>query len=197
VADVRAKLEMGLAYLPFFKSALRLAARQEPSPAQVLHRVNREVAVEMTDRGDPEAFIGISYGVIDLGRGRFVHANAGIEPPVLIPASDREPVEITGTGIVLGVLQDAVYEEQEWPLHTGDSLVIFTDGLTEVTDADNRFLDRDGLMEQIRANADAPTADSMARGIFEYVTRYGEAGRHRDDMTLLIARVSATDLGSA
>jgi sigma-B regulation protein RsbU (phosphoserine phosphatase) len=194
---VRAKLEMGLAYLPFFKSALRLAARQEPTPAQVLRRVNREVATEMGERGDPEAFIGMSYGVIDLDEGRLIHANAGLEPPVLIRAADRMPVEVTGTGIVLGVLPDAAYDEQELPLHTDDTLLVFTDGLTEVTDAQNRFLERDGLMEQVLANAAAASAEAMARGVFEYVTRYGEGGRHRDDMTLLVVRITATDLGSA
>jgi sigma-B regulation protein RsbU (phosphoserine phosphatase) len=197
VADVRAKLEMGLAYLPFFKSALRLAARQESSPARVLRRVNREVAAEMAERGDPEAFIGVFYGLIDLDECRLAYANAGIEPPVLIPGADRKPFEMTGAGIVLGVLPDAAYDEQEVMLHTSDTLVVFTDGLTEVTDSHNRFLEREGLMEQILANAAAGSAEAVAHGIFEYVTRYGEGGRHRDDMTLIVVRITATDLRTA
>jgi serine phosphatase RsbU (regulator of sigma subunit) len=196
VADVRASLEMGLAYLPFLKSALRLAARREVSPASVLTRVNREVAAELRDRGDLEAFIGMSYAVIDLEEGQLVHANAGLEPPVIVKAPEGEIVPVSGAGVVLGVVADATYEQREVQLHTGDAFVVFTDGLTEVTDARNRFLEREGVVEQIRASARASTAEGIAAGVFEYVTRYGRGGRHRDDMTLVVVRITAPELGA-
>ncbi len=116
---------------------------------------------------------------------------------MLVPASGGGPEDLPGTGIVLGVVSEAVYEDHAVEVRAGDTLVTFTDGLTEVTDARNRFLERAGLMEQIRAHSRAATADAMARGVFEYVTRYGAGGRHRDDMTLLVVRITAPDLASA
>ena len=197
IADVRAKQELGLAYLPLFKSALRLAARREHSPGSVLTHMNREVATEIQEREELEAFISMSYTVIDLDQGELTQTNAGIEPAVLVPASGGELVDLGASGIVLGVLADATYEEQKLSLHTRDTLVLFTDGMTEATDRRDRFLGREGLLKQILAHAQAPTAEAMAQRIFEYVIGYSEGGRRRDDMTLLVVRVTAPDLGQA
>lgn len=194
VADVRAKEELGLFYLPLFKSALRLAARRENEPARVLTHINREVAAEMQERGEIEAFIAMSYTVIDLDEGELIYANAGMEPAVLI-ASDGKPASLTVHGIVLGVLPDVTYEEERHPINTGDTFVVFTDGMTEVFDRRNRPLGREGLLEQIRDSAQAPNSEALARAVFEQVIAYGEEGRRRDDMTLLVARITATDVG--
>ena len=190
IADVCAKQELAIRYLPLFKSALRMAARAEGSPASVLTELNRAVAAEL----DPDAFIAMSYTLLDLHQAHLVHANAGLEAGVMIPATEGELVPLPRTGIVLGVVTDAAYEEQTLPLHTGETLVLFTDGMTDVSDQQGRFLGREGLLDQIRAHANAITAREMADRIFDYVARYSEGGRRRDDMTLLVVRVTATDL---
>ncbi len=197
VADVRAKEELGLIYLPLFKSALRVAARRESSPARVLTQINQEVAAEMHDRDEPEVFISMCYAILDLDEGVLACANAGIEPSVLIPRHGGELTTLSPPGIVLGVLPEAAYEEVTHPVGTGATVVFFTDGMTEVFDSEDRILGRDGLLAQIGAHADAASADAMAKGIFDYVVDYGREGRRRDDMTLLVARVTAADVGAA
>jgi len=189
IADVCGE-DFAVRYLPLFKSALRMVAGSEGSPARVLREINRAVAAQL----DPDAFIAMSYTVLDLRQSHLVQANAGLEPGVMIAASGGEPVHLRGTGIVLGVMPEAAYEEQALPLHIGDTLVLFTDGMTEASDRQGRFLGREGLLEQIRAHANAVTARAMADRIFDYVTRYSEGGRRRDDMTLLVVKVTATNL---
>lgn len=196
VADVRAKEELGLIYLPLFKSALRVAARREASPARVLTQINGEVAAEMRERDEPEAFISMCYTVIDLDDGTLTCANAGIEPPVLLPEPRGELMTLECPGIVLGVLPEATYQEATYPIGTGATVVFFTDGMTEVSDSEGRLLGRDGLLAQIEAHADAANADGVARGVFDYVNSYGKGSRRRDDMTLLVVRVTATDVGA-
>jgi len=195
VADVRAKGELGLFYLPLFKSALRLAARRENAPARVLTHINREVVAEMQERGELEAFIAMFYAVIDLDEGEVTYANAGMEPAVLIPAEGKEMIPLAAHGIVLGVVPEVTYAEERHPISTGDTLVVFTDGMTEVFDGRHRPLGREGLLEQIRANAQAQNAEALARAVFEEVIAYGKEGRRRDDMTLLVVRVTATEVG--
>lgn len=195
IADVRGKYSLGVIYLPTFKSALRFAARHQQSAAAVFHDVNSLVAAETAERLDRETFISLCYAVIDLDAGALMYANAGHEPPVLIPASGAEPTPLRGTGVVLGVLPDATYAEETLPLHTGDTIVFFTDGMTEVADGRGRLLGREGLLEQIAAHRGALTADDMAARIFEYVNDYGKSGQRRDDMTLLVVRITATDVG--
>jgi sigma-B regulation protein RsbU (phosphoserine phosphatase) len=193
IADVCAKQELALRYLPVFKSALRMVARRESSPAAVLREVNRDLTSEL----DPDAFIAMSYTILDLQQSHLVQANAGLEPGVVIATSGGQPTDLQRTGIVLGVEPDAIYEEQTLPLHTGDAVVVFTDGMTDASDRQGRFLGREGLLEQIRAHANAPTARAMADRIFDHVTRFSEGGRRRDDMTLLVVRVTAAGLSAS
>jgi len=194
VADVRAKEELGLFYLPLFKSAVRLAVRREPSPARALKQINGEVAAEMGDRKELEAFIGMSYSIVDLDMGRLTYANAGTEPGVILRAVGSEIVSLDAHGIVLGVQLDADYEEESYDLHTGDTIVLFTDGMTEAFDKEERFLGRDGLVKQIAARADVPSAEALAQGVFDYVLEYTRESRHRDDQTLVVARVVAPNV---
>jgi len=195
VADVRGKHSLGIVYLPTFKAALRFAARHQQSPAAVFQDVNSLVETETAEKVDPETFISLCYAVIDLDTASLTYANAGHEPPIIIPASGGDPIALRGTGMVLGVLSEATYGEEKLPLHTGDTLVLFTDGMTEAADRRSRMLGREGLIEQIKAHVGASTADAMAARIFKYVNDYGKNGRRRDDMTLLVLRVTATDLG--
>ena len=195
IADVRGKYSLGITYLPTFKTALRFAARHQQSPAAVFREVNNLVEAETAERFDPETFISLCYAVLDLDAGKLSYANAGHEPPIVIPASGGEPAVLRGTGMVLGVLPEAPYEEKEIPLHAGDTVVLFTDGITEAADGQHRLLGREGLMAQIRAHLQAPSADAMAARIFDYVNEYVKRGQRRDDMTLFIIRVTASDLG--
>jgi serine phosphatase RsbU (regulator of sigma subunit) len=195
VADVRAKEELGLLYLPLFKSSLRLAARAEVSPGSVLTYINREVAGEMQERGELDAFISMCYLIVDLDRGSLVYANAGMEPAVLMPAEGQQMMSLSSHGVVLGVVPDAVYEEETWAIHRGDALVLFSDGLTEAFDSRGRVLGREALLEEIRSHAQAASAEAMAREVFDHVVDFGKDARRRDDSTLLVVRVTATDVG--
>jgi sigma-B regulation protein RsbU (phosphoserine phosphatase) len=133
--------------------------------------------------------------VIDLDDGSLTYANAGHEPPVVIPASGDEPIPLPGTGMVLGVLPESTYGEEQLPLHSGDAIVFFTDGMTDVFDQRHRLLGREDLLKQVRMHADGRSADVMVTGVFDYVNEYAKGGQRRDDMTLLVIRVTATDLG--
>lgn len=196
MADVRGKRSVGIIYLPAFKSALRLVARREQSPAALLQDLNHEVVREVVDKLDAETFISLCYVVVDLDAGQLTYANAGHEPPVVIRAADGEIVGLERTGVVLGVVPDRTYVDESLPLGTGDNLVLFTDGMTEVADQGNRMLGREKLLEQLQAEAGSATADAMTSRVFEFVNEYGKDGRRRDDMTLLTVRVTAEDLGT-
>lgn len=191
VVDVCAKYEIALRYLPGFTWALRLAARRDESPGGLLREINRAAAEEL----DPDAFISMSYAVIDLDRGELVQGNAGIEPGILLPSAGAEVIDLGGHGLVLGVVPDATYEEHRFELHTGDTIVLFTDGITESTNRSNEPLGREGLVEQVRASVREPSAEAMVDRVFRYTLHYAEGSRHRDDTTILVVRVTAPDIG--
>jgi phosphoserine phosphatase RsbU/P len=199
IADFAVRWEWGLQYLYAFKNSFRLAARREVSPARVLTQVNQEMEAEIASdpafQERPYAFASMCYVVIDLDQGQLSYAIAGNEPPVLVSPGGEQMVSLDRAGIVLNVIPDAHYEEASLPVRTGDTLVLFTDGLTEIRDREGEFLGRDGLLSCIAGYADASSAAALAEGVFNCATEFGRDGQRRDDMTLLVVRVTASDLG--
>jgi len=197
MGDISGSREMTTPYLPVFKAEFRAAARRESSPARVLAEMNRWVMAEMEERGNRDAFIAMCYVIIDLDEGKLTYAIAGHEPPLLLTHTSDAPVVLEKAGIVLGVLPQVTYQQETVPVHTADTLVLFTDGMTEVSDERNRFLGREGLCAHILAHASLPHAKEIADRVFNAANDYGKHGRRRDDMTLLVVRITAADVGAA
>jgi len=194
IADLSGQFSERIGYLHTFKTTLRITARREQSPARVLTEINREVAAAIADTVDLETFISMAYLVVDLDQATLTYSNGGHEPPVVIPGDGKAPVALEPTGLLLGVLSDVAYEEATLSIRAGDTLVLFTDGMTEVMDSRRRFLGREGLLAAVEQHVTAATARQMAADIFQQVMEFGRGGRRRDDMTLLIARITAPDL---
>ncbi len=197
VGDISARLELAIPYLPVFKAEFRAAARRESAPAQVLSEMNKWVMAEIEERRDRDAFICMCYVIIDLDEGQLTYAIAGGEPPLLLTRTSDAPIVLEKAGIVLGVLPEVAYQQETLPVHTGDTLVLFTDGIVEVSDERNQFLGREGLCAHLLAHASLPDAQALADRVFNFANDYGKHGRRRDDMTLLVVRITATDVGTA
>jgi sigma-B regulation protein RsbU (phosphoserine phosphatase) len=199
IADFAVRWEWGMQYLYAFKNSFRLAARREQSPARVLTEVNREMEAEVASdpasQDRPYAFASMCYVVIDLDQGALCYATAGNEPPFLLSAG-KAPRSLEKAGIVLNVTPEAQYEEESVPLQAGDGLILFTDGITEVRNAEGQFLGREGIQACLEGEHAALSASALADVIFNRANDFGHRGQRRDDMTLLVVKVTATDLGT-
>jgi serine phosphatase RsbU (regulator of sigma subunit) len=200
IADFAVRWEWGLQYLYAFKNVFRLAARREHSPARVLSQVNQEmeaeIASEPASQERPYAFASMCYAILDLDAGAVTYAIAGHEPPLLLSPATGEITALDRTaGIVLNVVPEARYGEATAPVHTGDFLVLFTDGLIEVRDQQGEFFGREGVAACLEQHRSAPNAAALADALFSAAGRFGEKGERRDDITLLVIRITATDLG--
>jgi hypothetical protein len=184
VADVAGKHEPGLVKLPLFKSALRICARSTDTPAAMLGELNRLLAPEL----EPEMFISLSYIVFDFKIMTLSCAVAGQEPPFLL--RNREATEIPDAGLVLGVLPAVVYEQQDLPIQPGDSVILFTDGVSEVQDQSGDEFGALRLRETARAvNAGDLSAQDLANHLMEFLLKYSVPAGRKDDMTILAAKV--------
>ena len=121
--------------------------------------------------------------------GRQVVYAAGGHPPALLvsPRGDVRRVESLST--VLGRLEEAVPEEaiEEFNVSTGDRLMLYSDGLTDVWNGNDEILGVDGLEKIVRKAATASLHD-MREAIIEGVNSYG-AGPLHDDVTLILAEI--------
>jgi serine phosphatase RsbU (regulator of sigma subunit) len=109
-------------------------------PSAFLGRMNNELARFVV----VESFATAFYGVLDAASGRFAFASAGHPPALRLTASGEAP-KLETMGAPLGIIEDHEYEGGEAELEPGDMVLSYTDGATEVPDAEGVFLGEDGL----------------------------------------------------
>lgn len=187
VADVADK-GMGSALFGALASSLvRATARLYDDPSRVLAAVNRQLA----ERNEANLFVTLFYGVLDRRSGELTYCNAGHEPPLHMHRRDSGDlwVERTPTtkGLPLGLVPDTPFESGTIKLDVNDNLVLFTDGITEAENNDNRLFSAASLNELLLQQSSSAPAD-IIKSVLHDVRAF--AGNHpqSDDITLMVIR---------
>lgn len=182
VADVSGK-GIGAALLTASLEALLIGPiEQGRPPEEICERVSRR----LYQRTAPAKYATAFVAVLDSASGRLRYANAGHNPALLIRAAGEvERLEPTGTP--LGLLPDRVYRCAELDLAAGDTLVIYTDGLTEAVDREGKEYGLDRLVAVCGELRGAPL-DELARAIESAMDAFVAGVPYADDRTLLMAR---------
>ena len=129
-------------------------------------------------------FVTAWMGVLDLKTGVVKFANAGHNPPVIRRKNGDFELLQMSPGFVLAGMEGICYKEFELTLAPGDEIFLYTDGLTEATDADNRLFGNDRLLEGLNGLKDT-TAETLCKEIKNKVDEFvGEADQF-DDITML------------
>ena len=158
-----------------------LATHADEGPAATLNRVNEALC----RRAIEGRFATMAYVVLDPG-GTLTSCSAGHNPAVLLRANGSMERPDRG-GLVLGAFVTARYEEEAIALETGDTLVLFSDG---VTDAENPAGDQYGeerLLEAL-AGSERRTADEILDRVLASVRAFAAEQPPADDVTVLVIR---------
>lgn len=185
IADVADKGMPAALYMTLVRTLLRATAAQSPSPADVLRQVNSQL-IQVSRR---DMFVTLFYGVLYPGVRRLVYTCAGHERPWLVRDGQLHPLD--GRGMVLGLFEEAAgyLTEEAVALQSGDRLVLYTDGLTDIADNRGQMLGRDRLGELVRQLAPLPPGRFCEALFAELADHQGRAEQF-DDMALLVAGIS-------
>ena len=152
------------------------------TPESILNHSNEH----MFRNTDPERFSTLFLGILDPGSSEVTYSNAGHNFPFLVRGSGA--VERLETGnLVLGAIEDVTYTEDSVKLDVGDSLLIFSDGISEAINPDEEEFGEDILPGIVTANRDA-TAMSLIDTIIDDVCRHAGKAPQRDDMTIVVIK---------
>lgn len=147
-------------------------------PALMLRSVNK-LFYESTPT---EHYATLFFGTYDNRTRRLRYANCGHLPPILLRA-DGTVERLTSTATVLGIFSKWTCDERTVDLHSGDTLVLFSDGVTEAGVETEEEFGEDGLLAVIQSHAGS-TAEALVAGIIDAV-----AGEKQDDVTVVAVRV--------
>ncbi len=184
MADVSGKGLKAALQTAMIKYTLRaFAAQHTDAPNTVLTHVNDVLS---SDLGMLDGFVTLFYGVLDTQTGDFMYSNAGHEAPFWSrhSAGDVQPLPVE-SGLPLGCVPSVGYAAQAMQLAPGDTLALFTDGMTEARSPEGDFLGADGLLALMPA--DAPDARQACAEMFGRVRAFA-GDRLRDDVSLLLVR---------
>jgi sigma-B regulation protein RsbU (phosphoserine phosphatase) len=182
IADVTGKGVPAAMFMAVCRTIIRGEAQNGRSPANVLIQTNNQLMNER--RSLP--FLSAFFGTLNLKTGRLVYALGGHDRPYWIQHSTHQIQQLGGQGMLLGAFPTIRIEECEITLARGDSLVLYTDGITEARNGSD-FFDEAGL-EGALVNEAATTANEIAAHILAAVNQFTGSHPQSDDMTLVIVQ---------
>ncbi len=165
------------------QATLRAHCELLDSPAAVLARVNRQLHAAT----DPEHFATLFLAYYDPADRSLRYCNGGHNPPLLARRDGRLETLEAG-GLPVGAFPEAGYEEATVRLAPGDSLLLYTDGLTESGRGDGEMFGEERAREIFRRCCDRPAADIVAE-LRAALERYCGRGPLDDDVTLVVLKV--------
>jgi len=181
IADVADKGVPAALFMALTRTLVRAAVLETDSPAEALRRVNALLYPDCQQG----MFVTAVYGVLDRRAGTFTYANAGHNPPFLVPADSSAPSRLTRTGMALGVVDALEIGEREILLAPGDGLVLYTDGVTESFASSGEMFGEERLVDLL---SPAPSASDTLDAINDALTDFAQDLQPSDDITMLAVK---------
>jgi sigma-B regulation protein RsbU (phosphoserine phosphatase) len=165
--------------------AFRIFSKSDPDPATLVTQLN----VALKENLPQSKFVTLFLGRLDTNTGIVEYVNAGHTPPLYL--HKHGATELTDSDLLLGVISRAEFVNRELRLEPGDSLVLFTDGVTEARNLDGDDLGTDQIGEAL-IKLHGTDAGTIAASVNETVLRHvGDAENLDDDVTVVIVTRAA------
>ena len=188
IADVSDKGVPAALFMMSSRTLLKGAAIGNEEPGDTLKEVNDLLC----DDNDAFMFVTLLYAVYDPATGELSYANGGHNSPVVVHSDGSSTVlEMTG-GIALGVMPDFEFAQSSTMLEPGDTLVFYTDGVTEAMNEAGEEYGMDRLCE-VLASTPSIEAEEVNRAIFKSIREFAGDAPQSDDITCLTLHRSEVD----
>ncbi|MGZ8851735.1 MAG: SpoIIE family protein phosphatase, partial [Thermoanaerobaculia bacterium] len=162
------------------QASFRLITKSDPDPASLVSQLN----IALKENLPQSAFVTLFLGRLDTATGEIEYANAGHTLPLAVTRDGAS--ELGDTDIVLGIVTKASFTNRRTRLEHGDSLVLYTDGVSEAEDAEGVEFSSAGIARAVHGMHGA-SAQSIARAIDDAVVAYvGSSELLPDDVTLVV-----------
>ncbi len=187
IADVSGKGVPASLIMAICRSVLRAEAARNPSPADVLRKVNRQLYPDIKE----DMFISMAYLILDHERNGITLARGGHDAPLLYKQQSQSVTPIKSPGMVLGIdsgnVFDRITNDFAVPLERDDCLILYTDGVTEALNTEGDEFGLERTTESVRASA-SDGAQAIVRRVIDDVRNFTGSQPQSDDITLIAIR---------
>lgn len=180
VGDVSGKGMPAAIYMAVSRTMLKSIGSEIADPAECLQKVNKMLIPE----SNISTFVTVFYAVLNVESGELSYSNGGHNLPYLLSSDGKiKPLDNVG-GLLLGKFDSAEFESNTIQLNPGDSIITYTDGVTEAVNADEEFFDEERLKAYLSKN-NSQDLTSRVKGLFVEVMKFAGSAPQSDDITTL------------
>ena len=184
IADVSGKGIQASLLMANLQAFLKSIYKQNYKLEEASNFLN-DLVSENTTNG---SFITFFWGILNIKTKEFTYVNMGHNPPLLIRG--EKIIKLKKGGMILGVMKTLIpYESEKVKLQIGDSIILFTDGVTEAMNKNNVEYSDERLEELSIKNGDL-SADSILKEILKDLELHTDGAEQSDDVTSLILKIS-------
>jgi phosphoserine phosphatase RsbU/P len=183
VGDVAGKGMPAAMLMSSLQARLQILVETDENPASIVTRLNKSISGNCPDN----RFITFFLAIINPATGEIRYCNAGHNPPLLVKANGLTE-KLEGGGIILGILPIAQYTEHGSSIHSGDTLVLFSDGVSEAmpNGSDEEF--GESRISTAILNRTGLNSHQLIGGVIEDLQVWCAGTPYADDVTLLIVK---------
>ena len=182
LGDVSGKGMPAALLMAHLQAAIRGQTLMSASPAQCLTRSNK-LLFESTDS---DRFATCFYGILDPAEHSLRFSNAGHDRPLYI-ADRKVPASLSAAGLVLGIMDGVEYEEMDITFGPGDTFLLYSDGIIDAADAEDRAFGLERFIDCVQENRRS-SAREIVSTVLEEVRKHAGDTPQTDDMTLVTVK---------
>ncbi|GAH04090.1 unnamed protein product, partial [marine sediment metagenome] len=180
IGDVAGKGAPGALLMAVSKTLIKSRAADDSSPSSILTHVNNELSEE----NESAMFVTVFLGILNVKTGELVYTNAGHNPPY-IKRSDGNLQKLDAFhGPVIGAMPELTYKQDSDTLGKNDTILLYTDGVTEALDIEDQLYSDPKLVELLLAQ-EYKTPKEMVEVVAEDVKVFQGDAEQADDITIL------------
>lgn len=182
VGDVSGKGVSAALFMSMTITLIRYAIAEGYSPAQIMQRVNDQLA-----QNNPTCmFVTLWIGLLDPKSGELVFANGGHCPPAVINRASGAPLRWISelSGPVVGPLEGMEFTEHRTKLEPGDTCLIYSDGISEAMNTEKQLFGEERIGQVVQEHRDA-SVDALVHAVMDAVLAYRGKAHQSDDITMI------------
>ena len=181
IADVSGKGMPAALFMVVSKTMIKDRALMGGGPEEILYDVNNQLC----EGNKGQMFVTVWLAIIDIETGRGLAANAGHEHPALRRAGESFELIKYSHSPMMAVISGIQFKEHEFVLHPGDRLFVYTDGVPEATNQEEKLYGLERMVESLNRHRDASIKE-LLENVKKDIDTFVDGAEQFDDITMLV-----------
>ncbi len=183
IADVSGKGIPASLFMAVTKTLIKAKSVKGSTASEILSKVNNELCVG----NESSMFVTVFLGILNIETGEVTYANGGHNPPVMIRQGGQTGFMEIPPGVMVGVMEDFEYRTESIVMEPGDTMFLYTDGVTEAMNEGLELFSEARLEKQLRGCEKRSTKETVEQ-VMSDIGKFAGGADQSDDITILVMR---------